>query len=187
MDFFTSGIMPYIHPTSFEQDQNYNYFVLGADLIFLGIVPMCVLLSSITLLYMGGVYSNIVVYVIVVIQIACHAPRNILNTCDIFYLPHNNNNNNNNDTFYPHWLLDISHLLLTISSSITVSLFTAQEHLARSKTRNDLETALSHCRLDSSETRHGDDREVTNKLMEETSQSQKTDGAPGEVKDTERS
>ena len=72
------------------------------------------------------------VYVIVVIKIACHAPRNILNISDILYQPHNNNNNNN-DTFSPPWLLDISHFLLTISSSITVILFTVKVSILSNK------------------------------------------------------
>ena len=36
VNIFSSGFMPYIHPTPFVQDQDYSYFVLGADLIFLG-------------------------------------------------------------------------------------------------------------------------------------------------------
>jgi len=146
-----NGFMPYIHPTSFQQNQEYSYFVLGADLIFLGIVPMCVLLSCVALLYRGGGYSNIYVYVIVAIQLASHAPRNALNICDI-YQSYNNNNNNNNHALHPHWLLDISHLLLTISSSITVIIFTAQERLISSKMIKSGNV----------------DREVTNKLLEDT-------------------
>jgi len=114
---------------------------------------MCILLSCVALLYRGGGYSNIYVYVIVAIQLASHAPRNALNICDIYQSYNNNNNNNNNHALHPHWLLDISHLLLTISSSITVIIFTAQERLISSKMIKSGNV----------------DREVTNKLLEDTS------------------
>ena len=34
--FFCSGVIPYIYPTTFRQNEEYSFYVLGADMIFLG-------------------------------------------------------------------------------------------------------------------------------------------------------
>ena len=60
-------------------------------------------------------------YYIVIIQLLSHAPRIALDVCDIYDSYHNIN------YYMNHTILeDISHLLLTISASITVSVFTSQ-------------------------------------------------------------
>jgi len=165
-----SAVIPYIHPTTFRQNEDYSFYVLGADLIFLGLVPLTVFLICSILLYLGGGdTNNIVVYTIVIIQIASHAPRTGLNICDIYQSYNNNNNNNNNNTMHHPWLLDISHLLLTISSSVTVIIFIAQEQLCRPKIKGDIHTVLSLYRQDIIDPGETLDREVTNKLMEDNS------------------
>ena len=60
-------------------------------------------------------------YYIVIIQLLSHAPRIYLDICDIYDSYHKIN------YYMGHTILeDISHLLLTISASITVSVFTSQ-------------------------------------------------------------
>ena len=62
-----------------------------------------------------------VLYYIVIIQLLSHAPRIALDLCDIHDSYHNIN------YYMNHTILeDISHLLLTISASFTVSIFTSQ-------------------------------------------------------------
>ena len=62
-----------------------------------------------------------IVLCVAIIQLACHAPRTTIDISDIYQSYHNINYYINHTI-----LVDISHLLLTISASITVCIFAIQ-------------------------------------------------------------
>ena len=77
---------------------------------------------------------------IVVVQLVCHHPRTGLNIYEMVMLGEQPTQNNNDDTdagtmqafkgspisLDQPWLIDLSHLLLVISASCNVLIFTAQ-------------------------------------------------------------
>jgi len=108
---YSSNVLPYIVPTVLPCTS-------GA---MTGAIPWCVFLSCSIILYREGKGGNNIVLCVAIIQLACHAPRTTIDISDIYQSYHNINYYINHTI-----LVDISHLLLTISASITVCIFTIQ-------------------------------------------------------------
>jgi len=100
---------------------------------------------------------------VAIIQLACHAPRTTIDISDIYQSYHNINYYINHTI-----LVDISHLLLTISASITVCIFAIQgRHLSKVKEDVPPSLSLSLCRQDTLGNGYSGDRDVIENLMEE--------------------
>jgi len=131
-----NGIYPYIAQTSFRLDPSYT-FVLWLNIVFLGLLPFSLLLifnifilrlikESTLLNHSRSQHTaSLLLITLVTVQICSHIPRTVLNIYEVYQAHHIN-------TAMPSLLLvDLSHLLLVISSSINVFILTVQDQVFR--------------------------------------------------------
>jgi len=141
-------LVPHVRATDFRKNVDYSLYVLGSNFIFMGLLPF-LLLTSLTILHSlrvkryyhvgerGYESMAVLLYSIVVVQLVCHAPRTGLNIFEIYQAM----TGGSLSLSHP-WLVDLSHLLLTISSASNVIIFTVQDNRFRSLITADLKKVL---------------------------------------------
>jgi len=141
-------VVPSVRPTDFRKNVEYSFYVLGSNFIFMGVLPIS-LLCCLTILHSVRVrkyfssgerrYESMAVllYSIVIVQLVCHAPRTGLNIYEMYQAM----TGGSLSLTYP-WIVDLSHLLLTISSASNVIIFTVQDIRFRSLLMADLKKVL---------------------------------------------
>jgi len=163
-----SGVYPYLEQTSFRLDPNYAV-VLASNILFLGLLPFSLLLIfNILILRLVRSSSSfkysrcqktgsLLVISLVTIQIFSHLPRTVLNIYEVYQAYQDN-------TVMPSLLLvDMSHLLLVISSSINVFIFTVQDQMFRADLLTVLSLPRNHDDVDDDD--DDDDDDVTEEAV----------------------
>jgi len=141
-------VIPSVRATEFRKNVDYSFYVLGSNFIFMGVLPLTIL-SCLTILHSVRVrkyfppgerrYESMAVllYSIVIVQLVCHAPRTGLNIFEIYQAM----TGGSISLTYP-WIVDLSHLLLAISSASNVIIFTIQDIRFRSLLMADMKKVL---------------------------------------------
>lgn len=190
---FTTGITdkertPFPQATDFRKNSDYSLYVLSINFFLMGMLPFSVLISLTVAIshQMKKVFSvlqpegsnykkNItatttsLLTTIVVVQLICHFPRTGLNLYEVytalkgekFELTHT-------------WMVDLSHLLLVISSSCNVIIYIIQDARFRSLLVSDLRRYVLIYRSTSSErSSNGDPETALANLIVDTKAEQK--------------
>jgi len=143
-----SEMEPYVRATEFRKNVDYSLYVLGSNFIFMGILPFSILICLTCLVsYRLRHYFRsqerpdhslfLLLFSIVVVQLVCHTPRTGLNIYEIYQAL------TGGDMSLTHpWLVDISHLMLAISSASNVIIFTVQDLRFRELLLRDLKKMM---------------------------------------------
>jgi len=112
--------LPYVAPTEFRSSPDYKPCVLGAQLVFSGVLPITSVLVLNLLLHkasspLGDRPALARQWLGPVLLVSCHLPRVVLNAYELS-LAHPS-------TLPLHlaWLVDLSHLLLTLAAASTTT------------------------------------------------------------------
>jgi len=139
---------PYIRATEFRMNSDYGLYILGSNFIFMGILPFTLLISLNWLISQRVKHYftseeitdqpvSLLLSCIVVVQLVCHAPRTGLNIFEIYQ-----SLTGGDMTLAQPWIVDLSHLMLAISSASNVLIFTLQDLRFRSLLMRDLKKVL---------------------------------------------
>jgi len=159
-------LVPHVRATEFRKNVDYSFYVLGSNFIFMGLIPFSLLISLNIVISrkMDQCYPSsdqsmsLLLYCIVIVQTVCHAPRTALNTYEIYQALTGGSMSLSNP-----WLVDLSHLMLAISSASNVAIFALQDLRFRSLLVTDMKKALFLYRKKGAEEEHG----VEDKLVGE--------------------
>jgi len=156
---------PYVQATQFRKNVDYSFYVLGSNFIFMGVIPVSILISLTILIsrrvnqYFATVHMcdqsmSVLLYSIVVVQIVCHTPRTALNVYEIYQAL------TTGELYLSHpWLVDLSHLMLAVSSASNVVICTLQDMRFRTLLVNDLKKVLFLYRSSNSSTEELEEEE----------------------------
>eukprot|EP00092_Neocalanus_flemingeri_P050345 GFUD01058164.1.p1 GENE.GFUD01058164.1~~GFUD01058164.1.p1 ORF type:complete len:310 (-),score=31.81 GFUD01058164.1:207-1136(-) len=140
--------VPYLEATQFRESPDYSFYVLGSSFIFLGLLPFSVLII-LNLIIARKVRNNFIsheiseslmslfLYSIVMAQLISHVPRTALNIYEIYMAF-----TSSSISISYSWLVDLSHLLLAISSSLNVVIYSAQDMRFRTLLLDQLKKSL---------------------------------------------
>merc|ERR1719391_1435591 len=139
---------PIARATDFRKNSDYSLYVLSINCLMMGIVPFS-LLISINISILRHLATSIaatdrregamraLLFSIVGAQLICHAPRTGLNIFEMSKAL-----STSPISLDEPWLIDLSHLLLVISASCNVVIYTAQDVRFRNLLVSDLKRLL---------------------------------------------
>jgi len=139
---------PQVYATEFRESSDYTYYILGSGLFFLGILPFAILIF-LNLKIIEGIKKNtaaqklsmnLFLFGLVGVQLISNTPRNILNVSEIC-LHWLGSDMTGFQEF--SWVVDLSHLLLALSASSNVLVFSIQDRTFRTSITEELESAIS--------------------------------------------
>jgi len=140
--------VPFVKATVFRDSPDYSFYVLGSSFIFLGVVPFSLLLilncisagrlrTSFYSTHKPEVSMSLLLYGIVIVQLVSHIPRTALNIYEIY-----STFTSSPISLSYSWLVDLSHLLLAVSSASNVLIYTVQDLRFRSLLLEQLNNSL---------------------------------------------
>jgi len=141
-------LVPHVRATEFRKNVDYSFYVLGSNFIFMSVLPFSILICLTALhSHRASQYfstgerwdqsMSALLYSIVVVELVCHAPRTALNMFEIYQAM----TGGSMSLAHP-WVVDLSHLLLAISSASSLIIFTVQDLRFRSLLIADMKRVL---------------------------------------------
>jgi len=145
--------MPILKVTEFRSNVEYSYYVLGSNFIFMGVLPFSTLIVlniricrkfqnyfSSPEQYESRTMSGLLL-TIVLVQILCHLPRSGLNFYEIYMALTIGEIN-----LSSAWIVDVSHLLLSVASASNVAIFAVQDIRFRTMIISDIKRFVTKYR-----------------------------------------
>jgi len=154
--------LPVLKATHFRESGEYSFYVLGANTVFMGILPFtCLIILNVVIALQlrtklelqrnNDASIAIIVSSLVTLQLLSHFPRMLLNIYELIMTF-----SSSSLSLSYSWLVDLSHLLLVIAASSNVLIITAQDARFRRLLLNQLKKSLLLYR---SEPHRSDERE----------------------------